>query len=290
MLRFEDLAPLLGLAAVVDVPCPACSPNRKAAHKRLPVLRIWAVDEGMVSYYCAHCEESGYARSDDDGRGVARESSFSKLRRAKRADNERAALALRIQRARDLWREGVAIRTTWADVYLASRGLIAGNSLSLRFHPHCPFPDGKSSPALIVAFTAFSDLVDRDLFHEPEPVAIHRIRGRGHDNKAMLGPVGGAAMMLDPPHEILSELSVTEGVETALAVRRWRGGPIWALGSAGAMERFPLFKRVQRLIVWADNDATNVGQWAAQALGRRYSQAGREVIVRWPEQRGDYAG
>jgi hypothetical protein len=259
----------------------------------LPVLRIWAVDDGMLSYYCAHCEESGYCRSDDDDRGTPRTTKRErelKQRQALRAEHEREALQLRIERARALWREGVKIQGTWAADYLASRGLVAGNALGLRFHERCPFPDGKSSPALIVAFTRFMDLVQRDPFQDPLPIAIHRIRGRGHLNKAMLGPVSGAAMMLDPPHEILSELNVCEGVETALAVRRWRGGPIWALGSAGAIERFPLFKRVRRLIVWADNDINQVGQEAAKALGRRYSQAGREVTIRWPEQRGDYAG
>jgi phage/plasmid primase-like uncharacterized protein len=256
-------------------------------HRKLPVLRIWAVDDGMLSFYCAHCEASGYARSDEDARGNDRD---NRHRQAQRAANEREATQLRVDRARALWASAGPIRGTWAEAYLSGRGLTPGDTTALRFHPHCPFPDGKTSPALIVAFTRFMDLVDRDPFHELPVIAVHRIRGAGHANKAMLGPVKQAAMMLDPPHQIISELSVCEGVETALAVRRWRGGPIWALGSAGAMERFPLFKRVQRLIVWADNDATGVGQAAAQALGRRYSNGGRDVIVRWPVRRGDYAG
>jgi hypothetical protein len=290
VLRFEDLAPLLGNRAQVDVPCPACSPFRKANHRRLPVLRIWRVDDGMLSFYCAHCEERGYCRADEDARPEDQVRAMQ--RKALRAQHQAETVQHRIARARELWDEGEPIRGTWADVYLAGRGLVAGNAMGLRFHPHCPFPDRKSAPALLVAFTAFADLTDptRDPFADPQPIAIHRIRGRGHANKAMLGPVGGAAMMLDPPHEIASELQVTEGVETALAVRRWRGGPVWALGSAGAMQRFPLIRRIRRLIVWADHDASGVGQEAAKALGRRYSQAGREVTIRWPERQGDYAG
>src|SRR3954468_18421553 len=283
MLRFEDLAPLLGGRNVIDAPCPACSPFRKANPRKLPVLRVWRVDDGMVSFYCAHCEESGYARADEDARPA--DAHMARRRMAARAEHEREATLHRIGRARELWGEGVELRGTWADVYLADRGLIAGNAQSLRFHPNCPFPDGKRAPALLVAFTSFTDMTDPNLdpFAEIPPVAIHRIRGRGHTNKAMLGPVAGAAMMLDPPHEIASELHVCEGVETALAVRRWRGGPVWALGSAGALERFPLIRRVRRLIIWADNDANQVGQEAAKALGRRYADNGRDVVVRWPQ-------
>jgi len=290
MLSYEELAALLGSRAVADTPCPACSHLRKLSHRKLPVLRIWYVDTGMLSYYCAHCEESGYCRSDEDPRPEDR--GLRLARGLARAQHEREAMRHRITRAQELWHESVSIRGTWAAQYLSERGLVAGDSLALRFHPRCPFPNGGRSPALIVAFTAFMDLVnpDQDPFAEPDPVAIHRIRGRGHENKAMLGPVGGAAMMLDPPHEIASELHVTEGVETALAVRKWRGRPVWALGSAGAMERFPLFRRVRRLTIWADNDASKVGQTAAKRLGERYSQAGRQVVIRWPERQGDYAG
>lgn len=290
MLRFEELEPLIGSKPVSDVPCPACSPFRMSKHRKLPVLRIWRVDEGMLSYYCAHCEESGYCRSDEDPR--PEDHAKARRRMAARAQAEEEAERHRIARVVELWRECVPIKGTWAEQYLSERGLTAGNAHGLAFHPHCPFPDRVSSPALVVAFTAFNTLVDidGDPYAEHLPVAIHRIRGRGHDNKAMLGPVKHAAMMLDPPWEIASELSVCEGVETALAVRRWRGGPMWALGSAGAIERFPLIRRVKRLRIWADHDINQTGQEAAKALGRRYQENGRHVVIRWPERQGDYAG
>jgi hypothetical protein len=289
MLRFEELEPLLGSRAVADTPCPACSHSRKANHRKLPVLRIWRVDDGMLSFYCAHCEASGYARSDEDPR--PEDKARARARAAARAAHAEHARRHRIARAQDLWKEAGPIKGTWAESYLRERGLVPGNVRGLAFHPHCPFPDRVSAPALLVAFTAFNTLVDiEDPFEEHPPCAVHRIRGRGHGNKAMLGPVAYSAMMLDPPWEISSELSVCEGVETALAVRRWRGGPIWALGSAGAIERFPLIRRVKRLKIFADNDVNQVGQAAARALGERYSRAERQVVIRWPERQGDYAG
>jgi len=288
-LSFDELAALLGNRELADVPCPACSAQRQPNHRRLPVMRLWRVDQGMLSYYCAHCEASGYVRNDEDARPASR--AVDKRRQAARAEHEAEAERHRRGRALDLWRESVPIHGTWAEAYLSDRGLVAGNARGLRCHPRCPFPDRKRAPALIAAFTSLDDLVDPkvDLFEDIEPCAIHRIRGRGHENKFMLGPVKRAAVMLDPPHEIASELSVCEGVETALAVRRWRGGPVWALGSAGAIERFPLIRRVWRLTIWADNDDSGVGQAAAKALGRRYAEHGRHVVIRMPEQRGDYA-
>ena len=68
MLSFDELAPLLGDYAVRDVPCPACSAQRQPNHRRLPVMRLWRVDQGMLSFYCAHCEASGYVKADDDPR------------------------------------------------------------------------------------------------------------------------------------------------------------------------------------------------------------------------------
>ena len=289
MLSFDELAPLLGDYAVRDVPCPACSAQRQPNHRRLPVMRLWRVDQGMLSFYCAHCEASGYVKADDDPRPSSK--TLALARQMAREEYEREAERHRRGRALDLWRESVPIHGTWAEAYLSDRGLVAGNARGLRCHPRCPFPDRKRAPALIAAFTSLDDLVNPkvDLFEDIEPCAIHRIRGRGHENKFMLGPVKRAAVMLDPPHEVGSELSVCEGIETALAVRRWRGGPIWALGSAGAMERFPIIRRVRRLTIWADNDESNVGQAAGMMLGRRYQESGRDAVVRWPEKRGDYA-
>lgn len=202
-MSFDELEPLLGARSVTDVPCPGCSAQRQPNHRRLPVLRLWRVDQGMLSYYCAHCEESGYARADEDQRPASRK--VAEARMMVRAQHVAEAERHRRGRALELWRESVPIHGTWAEQYLLDRGLVAGNARGLRCHPRCPFPDGQKAPALIVAFTRLLDLVDRDPFEEIEPCAIHRIRGRGHENKFMLGPVRAAAMMLDPPHEIASE-------------------------------------------------------------------------------------
>ena len=55
----------------------------------------------------------------------------------------------------------------------------------------------------------------------------------------MLGPVGGCAVKLDPDDAVTFGLGICEGVETGLAIRAKGWRPIWALGSAGAVEPLP---------------------------------------------------
>lgn len=288
MLDYDQLAPLLRDRSFVDAPCPECSPYRRADHRRLKVLRVWRMAEGMVSFHCAHCEESGYAW-DGVRRSKAPSAEEKRAHQVKRDELDQAERERRTAIARSIWDESQSPWNTWVEEYLDERGLVLPEYAeeAIRFHPHCRFPGGISNPAMIVAFTAFVSLLSTDPM---PPVAIHRIRGKGHRNKFMLGPVAGAAMMLTPPTMIGDELGVCEGVETGLAVMARFGVPVWALGSAGAIERFPLIKRIKRLTVWADNDKSGTGVRAAQVLGDRYAAAGREVTVRWPEEAGDYAG
>lgn len=288
MLAFNQLTPLLRGRSCVDVPCPECSPYRRRDHRKLKVLRIWAMADGMVSFHCAHCEESGYAW-DGVRRSKAPSMEEKRLHQAKRDELELAERARRTTIARQIWHEGQAPWGTWVEDYLTTRGLALPDGIeAIRFHPHCRFPDRVSGPAMVAAFTGLLDLAHADLAKPILPVAIHRIRGKGHANKAMLGPVADAAIMLTPAAAIGDELGVCEGVETGLAIIEQFAAPVWALGSAGAIERFRVLKRVKHLTVWADKDGTGIR--AAQRLGEHYAAAGRHVTIRWPEEAKDYAG
>lgn len=211
-----------------------------------------------------------------------------------------ADIERRIARARLLWSESLDPRGTFAETYLHSRGLRLPKDpevllRTIRFHPACPFPDGGRDPALIAAFTPILPEVPDDPFLDPPPTAIHRIRGRGHKNKAMLAPVQGQAIMLSPWWHVRGSLHICEGLETALALYREGAQegccrPIWALGSASAIRSFPVLARVARLIIWADNDPTGTGLLAAQACGERWQKSGRDVLIHIRTTRGaDYA-
>jgi putative DNA primase/helicase len=203
--------------------------------------------------------------------------------------------------ALQIWRESLEVRGTRAEDYLASRGLVLPADpeillRTLRFHPRCPWGQ-EVKPALICAFTPILTGVPDDPCLDPPPVAIHRIRGRGHDNKKMLGPVKGSCVMISPWWHVWDTLNVCEGVETALALYNEGAAdlddchrPVWALGSAGAIATLPVVSRVKRLVIWADHDRNGTSLANARHCAHRWQQAGKHVVIRTPENEGeDYA-
>jgi putative DNA primase/helicase len=188
--------------------------------------------------------------------------------------------------ARRIFEEAVLTIGTPAQDYLEGREIwgVAKAVEDIRFHEACPRGPGRQ-PAIVVAMR---DLVSRSL------LAVQRIYLRRGDYRwikdgaMMLGPVGGAAMQLG--HTILcsptkwSELHITEGLESGLAVMAMGGCPTWAMGSCGAIERFPVLGHVDRLWIWGDHDAP--GLQAADRCAARWAIAGREVTMRIPNEEG----
>jgi putative DNA primase/helicase len=186
----------------------------------------------------------------------------------------------RIRRALRWWREAEDPRGTLAERYLLSRELVLDENLAnhvLRFHRQCLFGQDEAEnavfyPCLVALF--------RDLSTN-RPRAIHRIAlapdGRAHLGKKMLGPTAGCAVKLDDDGEVTRTLNIAEGIETALARYAEGNRPMWALGSSGAIERFPVLHGVESLMVWADNDASMTGFRAAKACVNRWAAAGRKA-------------
>lgn len=284
MLSYDILTSLLRGRDQADTICPLCSSYRKRENRKKRVLRLWRMD-GAISFHCAHCSAAGIVHEGRHNsafvpRSRAGNGSLPGSRPLHRhvsvIEPERQA------RVTALWEEGLPPRGTWVEDYLRSRQLtLPADASMIRCHPECPFPDRRRGPAMLIAWTSFRELVEGEA---EAPVALHRIRGRGGDNKAMLGPTKHAAMMLTAPYLIGAELGVCEGFETGLALSGRR--PIWALGSAGAMARFPVVARVERLTIFADRDPTGVA--AAQALAERYRARGRQAIIKLPP-KGDFA-
>lgn len=155
----------------------------------------------------------------------------------------------RINFARSIWNTGTDPRGTEAEAYLASRSLFLPPELSgtvLRFHPACPW-EGGTVPCLIAAF--------RDVTGNAV-TGIHRIRldqpGRWPKaERKMLGLVAGSAVKLDP---VGLALVIGEGIETCMAARQLGFSPVWAVGSAGAIEKFGPVEGVNTLTILGEND------------------------------------
>jgi hypothetical protein len=173
-----------------------------------------------------------------------------------------------------LWRATVDFRETPGEVYLRSRKLIVPDEMvnqegaSLRWHA--------GIGALVALF--------RNI-HTNAPQAVSRIfvDANGRKLKRMfLGPVDSAAIKLDRDADVTTALHIGEGFETCQAARQKGLRPTWALGTAGAIERFPVLSGVETLSVLGEKGCTE-NERAIQACGCRWQDVGREVEIIYPD-------
>jgi putative DNA primase/helicase len=193
--------------------------------------------------------------------------------RANRAAIEDAAAKAKSTRqALALWREAVDPRGTLAETYLNGRELDLGDDLAgavLRWHP--------GAHAMLALFRGLQD---------GRPQAVSRTfldrEGRKIERK-FLGPVSGAAIMLDPFDFVTTGLHIGEGVETCMtAARRYDLRPCWALGCAGAVAAFPVLGGVECLTLLQENDDSGRSARDCEACAARWYGAGREVLINQP--------
>jgi putative DNA primase/helicase len=242
-----------------------------------PSLSITEADDGKILVHChAGCSQDAVLDALRN-RGLSwrnGETITPELRRIVKQWRERdepdtTALAQRI------WSKGVDPAGTVAEEHLAARGLILAPELRvlvLRFHPACAW-EGGTVPALIAGFRSIAD--------NNTLTAIHRIRldQPEHWPKAerkMLGGVAGSAVKLDPAGE---RLIIGEGVETALAARQLGLRPVWALGSAGAIEKFQPVAGVNHLFIIGENDDSGRNRKAAETCRENWKLRDVSFVV-----------
>jgi hypothetical protein len=92
---------------------------------------------------------------------------------------------------------------------------------------------------------------------------------------------------LSSSDDLLNELFIAEGLETALTAAAIGLRPVWSTGSTALMASFPVLAGVDRLNIIADHDENGAGERAARAAEARWRGAGREVRVFRTEQIGD---
>ena len=186
-----------------------------------------------------------------------------RLRKAADDGNEKTALALA------LWDASIDPRGTPAEVYFASRALAFDDDIAgsvIRWNARIS--------AVVALF--------RNI-RTGEPQAVGRTLLDANARKIerkFLGPVGGAAIMLDGFEAVTGGLHVGEGVETCQAARQLGLRPAWALGSAGAIAAFPVLGGIECLTLLAEHDDASAK--AVQACGARWHAAGREVLINHP--------
>ena len=217
-----------------------------------PSLSICEGDDGRILVHChAGCEQSAVIDAlRHRGLWANGERTYDTIVTPERyqaaneqRERERAAIVQRI------WNEARDPLGTTAEKYLRSRKLDLPCELRvmvLRFHPACLW-ENSTAPCLIAAFREING--DR-------LTGIHRIRldQPEHWPKAerkMLGSIFGSAVKLDRAGD---RLAIGEGIETCMAARQLGLRPVWSLGSAGGIEKFPLIDDVEELTILGEND------------------------------------
>jgi putative DNA primase/helicase len=266
-------------------PCPACGgTDRFAINTKRQVFNCRGFGGGDVIGMVQHALGIYFLGAVEFITGRSNEASVQlapkprnqqPARDATRTD-EGSAVA-RTKAASAIWCEAVAPQRTIVESYLRSRRLYLPDEIAgavIRFHAACPWRDGDQIirvPAMICAMRAISG---------DELVAIHRTRltiaGEKVDRR-MLGPSACAAIKLDADDTITYGLAIGEGVETCLAARQLQIRPVWAMGSAGAIERFPALNGIDALTLLAEDDETS--QRAIEACAEHWHSARREVII-----------
>ena len=172
------------------------------------------------------------------------------------------------------------------DRYLRGRGINQGAyPRTLRFHPSLGYYEkqpGQKRSKLIASYAAMIACVQGPDGHA---VTLHRTylrdgrKALGDQSKKLLSAgINGAAVRLD---EATDELALTEGIETALAVRLRTGKPTWAAINCGNLERIWIPEQVQRVCIYADNDsdAEFAGQASAYILAQRLVREAKKAGV-----------
>src|SRR6516162_1089705 len=119
-LSFDRLAAAIeNRHGTFDIPCPACSPLRKAKHQRLKCMRVWRTEPHFLSFNCCHCDVHGYAHT-----GKAAPIDPIELQRLRIRAEKRNVARHRERRwkAGWLWQQARSIAGTIAERYLRSRG------------------------------------------------------------------------------------------------------------------------------------------------------------------------
>jgi hypothetical protein len=267
---------------VADAPCPICGTSKSARSSKRRVMRTWLTSSGVITYCCARCDAKGHVFPDAERR--IETPSTESVQSDETQEQERQR---KLKRADEIWKASVPIVGTPGAVYLASRGIAldrASNHGGLRWHPRCPLGDSSDyEPCVLVRYT---DAITG------EPRGIRRRPVRQGEKARTLGPMGGCVIRLWPDEDVTQGLCIGEGLETALfaATRIVHHGtllaPMWAAGSAGNLETFPVLPGIEALTILVDNDVSGRGQEAAKRCADRWQRAGREVILRTPKQVG----
>jgi hypothetical protein len=239
--------------------CPECSASRKKKNQKCLSVKVNA--DGFV-FKCHHCQWQGGERTRyTTNRSAPRPRTYDQQ------DNIEAALRI--------WRESVDPHGTLVEPYLAERGLSLPDEFTcevIRFNSALFF-ECRRVPGMVALF--------RDI-HTDKACGIHRTFLDEHGRKItrmMLGRAKGAAIKLDADENVTDGLHVGEGFETCLAAHLAGYCPVWALGSAGGIAKFPVLGGIEALTILTEQNDGGKNAEAVAEASERWHDADREVLT-----------
>ena len=264
-----------GTSGEVRTTCPQCSASRKKS--QAPCLAV-NVDKG--AWYCWHCGWHG---------GLSHRPQASALPavspRPMQPDAKKQAALRRVWSAALPLAVGDPVMA-----YLHQRGIALALSAMpavVRYHRSLVYVHDNGQRTFHPAMIARVDNANG------QGVSIHRTYLTADGHKADVttvkklmpplvpGATRGGAIRLYPAGETLC---VTEGIETALAVRLATGLPVWSTICAGGMAALVVPPEVALVVICADHDPA--GLKAAKVLARRLLAEQRRVKMLTPETPG----
>lgn len=221
-LSFALLRSLSGKTDITDVPCPLCAgaATTNAGRKR-ECLRIWDAGEDFISFTCARCLVSGYAKPDDG----SVTSTAPKVEKKPVAKEDKGPFC------NFLWDKSLPAIGSLAQVYLQSRACWPDHApANIRFMPASE-RNGRHYPPTMIARFGFAG----------EPLTgIHltklRTDGQGKagtdTDKRTMGDTIGQPIVLHTNADA-TEIVIAEGIEDTSSLVIATGWTGWAAGTAG---------------------------------------------------------
>jgi hypothetical protein len=252
----------------------ACSRCAEIKHRpRDEALAVKLEADGAATWYCHRCGWKGGLPPAGEPRKAAR----PPLRLAAPPPEPAGPSTGLSCAARRLWKARHPLTTGSPPArYFRGRGCTLPVN-DVGWLPSLPHPSGYVGPCVLALVT---DVLTGEAVNVHRtclaadgsgkaPVDKPRLLLKGHRKK-------GGVVRLWPDEDVTAGLCVAEGVETALTAALGFG-LAWAVLDAGNLGGLPVLPGVEALTIVADHDEAGVR--AADACGRRWAEAGREVRV-----------
>lgn len=188
------------------------------------------------------------------------------------------------QRLQSIW-EATEPDTGRIRQYLESRGLFVDVPPGLRLHPSLGYyHQGPLAqyPAMVARIQRNGETVGLHITYlDTDGPGKASISQPKKIRKCVENISGGAIRLFEPVDNM--PLTLTEGIESALAVRDISGFPVWACGNSSLLAKAIIPESVRSVYIGADKDRSGAGQRAAEKLAQRlWDESGRSATISFP--------